>query len=88
MKTIVSRGLKYSESRNQLFFWYTIKKFDDIQGRRKHLKLGGHDTSRARSSLRRRGHVLNMKRALICLLKNLGGGHVPPVPPGSYVSVF
>ena len=25
-----------------------------------------------------------MKRALLCLLQNLGG-HVPPVPPGSYV---
>ena len=58
----------------------------DWQGRRKHLKLGGHNTSRARFSLRRRGHVLKMKRALLCLLKNLGG-HVPPVPPGSYVSV-
>ena len=53
---------------------------DFEQGRRKHLKLGGHDTSRAHFSLRRRGHVLNMKRALLCLLKNLGG-HVPPVPP-------
>ena len=63
--------------------WYYA---DEYQRRRKHLKLGGgHNTSTARFSLRRRGHLLNMKRALLCLLKNLGG-HVPPVPPGSYVS--
>ena len=50
--------------------------------------LGGeHDTSRARFSLRRSGQVLNMKRALLCLLNNLGGGTCPLCPPGSYFSV-
>ena len=59
--------------------------FDNYRDVGRISNLGGHDTSRARFFLRRRGHVLNMKRALLCLLKNLGG-HVPPVPPGSYVS--
>ena len=31
-------------------------------------------------SLRKKGHFLEIKRALLCLLQNLGG-HVPPVPP-------
>ena len=51
-----------------------------MQGPRKHLKLGGHDTLRACFSLRRRGHVLNMKWALLCLLKILGGAHAPSAP--------
>ena len=54
--------------------------FVSLQGRRKHLRLGGHDTSRALFSLTKRGHLLKRKRALLCLLQNLGG-HVPSVPP-------
>ena len=50
------------------------------QGRRKHLKLGGHDTSKA-LFLKKKGHFLT-KRALLCLLQNLGGTcpQCPPVP--------
>ena len=65
---------------------YAYSKSQSQSGAQEASQTWGHDTSRARFSLRRRGHVLNMKRALLCLLKNLGGGHVPPVPPGSYVS--
>ena len=35
---------------------------------------GGHDTSRALFFLREWGQVLKIKRALLCLLQNLGGG--------------
>ena len=42
------------------------------QGRRKHLKLGGHDAARALFSLRK-GAFSKIKRALLCLLQNLGG---------------
>ena len=31
--------------------------------------------------LEKKGQFLKMKRALLCLLQNLGGGHVPPGPP-------
>ena len=44
--------------------------------------IGGHDTLRAPFSLRKRGHFLEMKRALLSCLKNLGGmcPQCPPVP--------
>ena len=51
------------------------------QGRRKHLKLGGaRNFEGTFFFLRKRGHFQKIKRALLCLLQNLGG-HVPPVPP-------
>ena len=51
------------------------------QGRRKQLKLGGGGTTlRGHFSLRKRGHFLKIKRAIIWLFQSLGG-HVPPVPP-------
>ena len=54
------------------------------QGRRIS-NLGG-TTLRGHFSLREKGHFLKMKKALLCLLQNLGG-HTPPVPPppGYYV---
>ena len=45
--------------------------------------LGGHDTSR-HFFLKKKGAFSKIRRAPLCLLQNLGG-HVPPVPPGSYV---
>ena len=45
--------------------------------------LGG-TTLRGHFFLKKKGAFLKIKRALLCLLENLGG-HVPPVPPGSYV---
>ena len=57
------------------------------QGRRKHLKLGGARHFEGAFFLRKRGHFLKVKRALLCLLQNLGR-HMPPVPPGFYVYVF
>ena len=42
------------------------------QGRKKHLKLGGHDTSRALFP-QEKGAFFKVKRALLCLLLNLGG---------------
>ena len=54
------------------------------QGRRKHLKLEGQDTSRALSKKKKGVFFLEIKRARLCLLQNLWG-HVPPMPPGSYV---
>ena len=44
-------------------------------------------TSRGHFFLKKKGHFLKIKRALLCLLQNLGG-HVPPVPPGSYLYEF
>ena len=40
----------------------------------------GHDTSKALFSLRKRGHFLRMKRALLCLLQSLGGRTCPQCP--------
>ena len=57
------------------------------QGRRKHLKLGGAQHFKSTFSLRKRGHFLKIRRALLCLLQNLGGV-CAPVPPGSYVYGF
>ena len=51
-----------------------------VQRRRKHLKLGRARRFEGTFSLRKKGHFLKIKRALLCLLQNLGG-HVPPVPP-------
>ena len=53
-----------------------------IQGRRKYLKLGGARHFEGTFSIRKRGHFLGMKRALLCLLQNLGGKcpQCPPVP--------
>ena len=53
-------------------------------GRRKHLKLGGHDTLKGTFHLENKGAFSTNKRTLRCLLQDLGR-HVPPVPPGSYV---
>ena len=47
----------------------------------------GGTTLRGHFSLRKKGHYLKIKRAHLRLLQNLGG-HVPPVPPGSYVYVY
>ena len=55
-----------------------------LQGRRKHLKLGGAPHLEGTFFLRKRGHFLKTKRALLCLLQNLGGTY-PQCPPGSYV---
>ena len=44
-----------------------------MQGRRKHLKLGGHENLRALFSLRKRGYFLQMEIALHCSLQTLGG---------------
>ena len=54
------------------------------QGRRKHLKLGAHDTSRALFSVRKREHFLEIKRALLCLLQ-IFEGTCFQCPPVSYV---
>ena len=35
--------------------------------------------------LKKKGHFLRIKRALLCLLQNLGGVRAPSAPPGSYV---
>ena len=52
-----------------------------LQGRRKYLKRRGHDTSRALFS-QEKGQFLKIKRALPCLLQNLGSTcpHWPPIP--------
>ena len=50
-----------------------------MQGRRKHLKLGGHDTSRALFP-QEKGAFSKIKRALLCLLPNLGAC-APSAPP-------
>ena len=43
--------------------------------------LGGGSTAlRGHFFLKETGHFIGIKRALLCLLQNLGG-HVPPVPP-------
>ena len=52
----------------------------DLQGRRKHLKLGGHDASKALVPLEKKGHFLEIKRALLCLLQNLGGARAHSAP--------
>ena len=52
------------------------------QGGRKHLKLGGAQHFEGTFFLKKRGHFLEIKRALHCLLQNLGGRcpQCPPVP--------
>ena len=50
------------------------------QGRRKHLKLGGAPHLEGTFFLRKRGHFLKIKRALLCLLQNLVGT-CPQCPP-------
>ena len=52
------------------------------QGRRKHLKLGVARHFEGTFFLRNRRHFLKIKRALLCLLQNLGGTfpQCPPVP--------
>ena len=49
-----------------------------LQGRRKHLKLVGHDTSSA-LFLKKKEHFLKIKRALLSLLQNLGA-RAPSAP--------
>ena len=51
------------------------------QGRRKHLKLGRARHFEGMFLLKKRGHFLKMKRALLCLLQNLGRARAPSVPP-------
>ena len=58
-----------------------------MQGRRKHLKLGGarDKTLQGQSSLKLKENFRKIKGALLCLLQN-PGGHVPsvlPVPPAT-----
>ena len=55
-----------------------------LQGRRKHLKLGGARHFEGTFFLRQRGHFLEIKGHFFVYCKFLEG-HVPPVPPGSYV---
>ena len=43
--------------------------------------LGGARRFEGAFFVRKRGHFLKIKRALLCLLQNLGGWHVPPVLP-------
>ena len=57
----------------QLYKNLRLQKLHLEQGRRKHLKLWERDTSRALFSSGKGGHFLNIKRALLCLLQNLGG---------------
>ena len=46
---------------------------NSVQGRRRHFKLGGARHFEGTFFLRERGHFLEIKRALLCLLQNLGG---------------
>ena len=54
------------------------------QRRRKHLKLGGAQHFEGTFFLRERGHFLKIERVFFVYCK-IFGGHVPPLPPGSYV---
>ena len=57
-----------------------------LQERRKHLKLGGgHDTSRALFLKKKGAFSKNEKGTSLFIAKSWGGGHMPPVSPGSYV---
>ena len=56
------------------------------QGRRKYLKRGS-TTIQEHLFLKQKGQFLKIKRALLCLLQNLGG-HVPPVPTPLIGHVF
>ena len=47
----------------------------------------GDTTPRGHFSLKKKGHFLKIKRALRCLLQNLGGT-CPPVPPPAPTSMF
>ena len=51
-----------------------------VQGRRKHLKLGGARHFEGTFFLRERGHFLKTKRAILCLLQNLGGARASSAP--------
>ena len=51
------------------------------QRRRKHLKLGRARHFEGTFFLRKRGLFLKIKRALLCLLQNLGGALAPSAPP-------
>ena len=58
------------------------------QGRRKHLKLGRARHFEGMFLLKKRGHFLKMKRALLCLLQNLGRARAPSAPvPTSMLEV-
>ena len=51
-------------------FWYSAF----LQGRRKHLKLGGGARHfEGTFALRKKGNFLKRKRVLLCLLQNIGG---------------
>eukprot|EP00112_Aurelia_sp_Birch-Aquarium-sp1_P017464 Seg405.6 transcript_id=Seg405.6/GoldUCD/mRNA.D3Y31 product="hypothetical protein" protein_id=Seg405.6/GoldUCD/D3Y31 len=51
------------------------------QGRRKHLKLGRARHFKGTFFIKLKGHFLKIKRALLCLLQNLGGTRAPSAPP-------
>ena len=57
------------------------------QGRRKHLKLVAARHFEGTFSLRKRGHFLKTKKGTSLFLAK-SWGHVPIVPPGSYVYVM
>ena len=54
------------------------------QGNRKHLKLGD-TTLRWHFSLKKEGAFSKNKEGTSLFISKSSGGHVPPVPPGSYV---
>ena len=55
------------------------------QGRRKHLKLGGTRHFEGTFFLKKKGACSKCEKGT-SLFKAKSWGHVPPVPPGSYVS--
>ena len=64
---------------------YILHKTRYCQGRRKHLRLGGgHNASRTRFPLKKGTFSKNEKGTSSFIARTLGG-HVPPVPPGSYI---
>ena len=67
------RRMKLSASENNVY--------NNNQGRRKHLKLGGTRHSEGTSSLRKRGYFLKIVRALVCSMQNLGGTGPSALPP-------
>ena len=70
--------VKYSV-RNSLDKLNVFSNLYSLQGRMKHLKLGGN--FKGTFFIKLKGQLLKIKRALLCLLQNLGG----TCPPGSYV---
>ena len=59
-----------------------------LQGFRKHLKLREAQHFEGTFLLRKRGHFLKIKMALLCLLQYFGGEQVPPVSPVPPVPTF